>query len=355
MEELVVATTRALGFVTGLSYRSWLGLLVASAVAYCYRISTLARPSGDGPCLPFGKLFRIMYGLFSTELAHYVLGKIAYTREGDEQPVEATFKTDITTRGPPELRVQMVPILGTLFGGNYAFLIWDEQDPQRRAVAVDPADPHPVLVAARKAGLSVELLVTTHWHFDHSGGNRAFKRALPQLEVVASAAEQGRTPAVTRRLLDLEEIKVGRLTVRAHAVPGHTKGSMVYEIFSRAAPSSPSVAFTGDTLFCGGCGALFECAAPVLHRSLSTLLERLSPQTLLYPGHEYSEMLLTQAVRRDPTNEAARAKLTQVRAKRKAREPSLPSTVAEERTYNVYLQASAEQLAELCGAVNEDE
>ena len=33
MEELAVATTRALGFVTGLSYRSWLGLLVASAVA----------------------------------------------------------------------------------------------------------------------------------------------------------------------------------------------------------------------------------------------------------------------------------------------------------------------------------
>ena len=29
MEELAVAPTRALGFVTGLSSRSWLGLLVA--------------------------------------------------------------------------------------------------------------------------------------------------------------------------------------------------------------------------------------------------------------------------------------------------------------------------------------
>jgi len=79
----------------------------------------------------------------------------------------------------------------------------------------------------------VTHLLTTHWHFDHSGGNRTFRKRLPGLEVMASAAEQGRTPAVTRRLLDLEEVKCGRLTIRAHAVPGHTRGSMVYEIFSR--------------------------------------------------------------------------------------------------------------------------
>ena len=198
------------------------------------------------------------------------------------------------------------------------------------------------------------MLLTTHWHFDHSAGNRTFKRLLPELEVVASAAERGRVPAVTRRLLDLEEVRCGRLTVRAHAVPGHTSGSMVYEVFSRgAAADAPSAAFTGDTLFCGGCGALFECSATVLHNSLGTLVQRLSPETRLFPGHEYSEMLLSMIVRREPENAAARKKLVQVREQRSRREPSIPSTVKEELQYNNYLRASPQQLAALCGAVVE--
>lgn len=346
-------STRALGVIAGLSYRSWFGLLIASALSYCYRISTVAQPNRDSPCVAFGRVFGLLYGLFQTDLAHFVLGYIAFTKEGEAQSEEASFNTDVTTTGPPEMRIQLVPILGSLFGGNYAFLIWDDDDPKRHAIAVDPADPHVVLAAARKERLDVQIVLTTHWHFDHSAGNKTMKRHLPHCEVVASAAERGRTPAVTKRLLDLEEMTCGRLTVRGHAVPGHTRGSMVFEIFSRAAPHAPSAAFTGDTLFCGGCGALFESSAATFHTSLSTLVHRLPTQTLLFPGHEYSEMLLTNTVRQQPHNEAARRKLTQVREKRKRRQPSLPSTLEEELTYNLYLQASPAQLASMCGAVEE--
>ena len=48
-----------------------------------------------------------------------------------------------------------MPILGAAFGGNYSFLIWDEQDEDRRAVVVDPADPYPVLEAAQAERLSI--------------------------------------------------------------------------------------------------------------------------------------------------------------------------------------------------------
>ena len=356
-ESLVArAATRALALVA--AHFSWLrlsGLCTAAAIAYLYKISTLANPKRDAPCIPFGGIFRILYGLFSTSLAHAVLGRLALTREGEPQAEGGDFDTRITTRGPPELRVQLVPILGSLFGGNYSFLIWDEGDPQRRAVVVDPADPHVVLRAAAAEKLSVELRLTTHWHFDHSAGNSVFKRRLPALEVAASAAEAARTPAVMRELLDLEELTCGRLTVRAHAVPGHTRGSMVYEVFNRAAPDAPHVAFTGDTLFCGGCGALFECSADTLHGSLGQLVQRLRADTFLYPGHEYSEMLLTMALRKDPANAAARAKLADVRARRRAKEPSLPSTLQEELGYNEYLAASRVELAMLCGAVTPEQ
>jgi len=118
-----------------------------------------------------------------------------------------------------------------------------------------------------------------------------------------------------------------------------------------AAPEQPSAAFTGDTLFCGGCGALFECSATILHDSLALLVQRLPPATLLYPGHEYSEMLLLMAVKREPNNVAARRKLAEVREKRRRQEPSLPSTIAEEPEYNASLRVDAAQLAPLCGAV----
>lgn len=168
--------------------------------------------------------------------------------------------------------------------------------------------------------------------------------------MVASAHERGRTPAVNKRVRDEEELTCGRLTVRAHSVPGHTKGSMVFEVFSRAAAAgTPSAAFTGDALFCGGCGALFECSATTMHASLATLTQRLAPETLLFPGHEYSEMLLKMAVQREPHNELARAKLDETLRKRARKQPSLPSTLREEMAYNVYLKVSPKQLGNMFG------
>ena len=52
--------------------------------------------------------------------------------------------------------------------------------------------------------------------------------------------------------------------IRAHAVPGHTLGSTIYEVSSLVDSGIASAAFTGDTLFCGGCGALFEASASVM-------------------------------------------------------------------------------------------
>ena len=86
--------------------------------------------------------------------------------------------------------------------------------------------------AAVDRGLNVVSLLCTHWHFDHSGGNRTLKRLLPGLEVVSGENDAARTPCVTRRVADLEEWNVGRLTVRAHHVPGHTLGSTIFEVAS---------------------------------------------------------------------------------------------------------------------------
>lgn len=54
---------------------------------------------------------------------------------------------------------------------NYAYLLIDE--PTRKAAAVDPYDVAKVTEAAETHGVQIVAGITTHHHFDHSGGNKA--------------------------------------------------------------------------------------------------------------------------------------------------------------------------------------
>ena len=233
----LISATNPVTFLGSLSYRGWFGLGLVALVSYCNWISTLSRRPKDAPCPEFGRVLRVLYGLFGTRVAEIVLGYFLFTKAGEPQ-AEQHGGTVATTVGRPELRVEIIPVLGSVLGGNYAYLVWDEADPERRALVVDPADPHPVHKAAVDRGLNVVSLLCSHWHFDHSGGNRTLKRLFPALEVVSGETDAARTPCVTRRVADLEEWNVGRLTVRAHHVPGHTLGSTIFEVASRADPST---------------------------------------------------------------------------------------------------------------------
>ena len=83
----------------------------------------------------------------------------------------------------------------------------------------------------------------------------------------------------------------------------------LFEVASRAEPSIAPVAFTGDTLFCGGCGALFEASVRPLPLTLPltltlTLTPRPSPSPLsLRPtGGRHARLLpaaAPEAARRD--------------------------------------------------------
>ena len=126
--------------------------------------------------------------------------------------------------GGPSLRIKVLPILGQAFGGNYAFLVWDEADEKKRCIAVDPADPYPVLRAAQvrkigcsdkpppafqeeepppalqEEGLEIDVVLTTHWHFDHSGGNNTLAQLLPGVHVIRRTSPgSGRGRGVGRK------------------------------------------------------------------------------------------------------------------------------------------------------------
>jgi len=333
------------------SWRACALFAAAFGVLYLRQISTLSRKPQNSPCPEHGTVFRVLYGLFSTQLATFLLSRMLHTKRNEPQD-EQLGGTMPVVLGSHELRIKVIPILGGAFGGNYAYLAWDEADAERRAIAIDPADPYPVLRAAKEEGLQIDLLLCTHWHFDHAGGNSIMAKELPGLKVVAAAAEKARVPAATIRLGDLEEMRMGRIQIIAHEVPGHTLGSMVFELRNVAAPEQPAAAFTGDTLFCGGCGKLFEASANQMHASLARLTSRLARNARIFSGHEYTVMLLTMAVLKEPHNQEAREALREAKKKRAAKKPTVPSTLSQELTYNPWLRASVDEIAVLCGCTH---
>ncbi len=142
----------------------------------------------------------------------------------------------------------------------------------------------------------VELLINTHCHYDHVGGNRDFvtvgcKVAVHELEadllrkgdqVVTLAGGFGKRLdpiEVERELRDGDRIKLGELTLQVLHTPGHTLGSIsLYE-------PKELLLFSGDTIFRDGVGRtdLPTSEAAALRRSIYRLA-KLNVRKL-YPGH----------------------------------------------------------------------
>ena len=121
-------------------------------------------------------------------------------------------------------------------------------------------------------------------------------------------------------------------------IPAHTSGHVAYHFPDEAA------VFTGDTLFAGGCGRLFEGDAAQMMRSLGRLAA-LPDGTRVYCGHEYTEKNLRFAAQLEPRNRALAEKLARVQALRRDGKPTVPSTIGEEKATNPFLRTDSAELA----------
>ena len=188
--------------------------------------------------------------------------------------------------------VVIVPVLSD----NYSYLICDRAS--GTAAAVDPAEADKVIAAAETAGVRIAQVLTTHKHYDHAGGNKALKQAVADVEIVGSAIDN--VEACTRPVADGDVLELGALRITCMVTPGHTRGSLCFHI---QADGDAGSVFTGDTLFVGGCGRLFEGEAEDMWPAIEQRLAPLPPETRVYVGHEYTIKNLEFAVTVDKDSE----------------------------------------------------
>lgn len=222
------------------------------------------------------------------------------------------------------------------FRDNY---IWVLRSPDsRRCAVVDPGDAAVVQQHLAAEGLTLAWILVTHHHADHTGGIAALKT--PGVRVVGPGREPipGRDIAVGDG--DLLELDGLDCRIEVLDVPGHTAGHVAY----RAELDGIPVLFPGDTLFCGGCGRLFEGTAEEMHASLQRLAA-LPAGTLVYCAHEYTLGNLWFAAAVEPDNEAVRACTAWASRRREAGLPTVPGVMGRERQVNPFLRTDQPAVA----------
>jgi hydroxyacylglutathione hydrolase len=228
------------------------------------------------------------------------------------------------------MQVEIVPCLED----NYAYVL--RTPGSNKAIVVDASEAAPVREALKRLGLSLSAILSTHHHQDHVGGNEELVKEFPGTRVFGYQSDRGRLPALTDALEDEARFEVGGFGFRALHIPGHTLGAVAYVC--------DDAVFTGDTLFIAGCGRLFEGSAGQMYSSLNEKLASLPDATRVFCGHEYTASNLKFAAHMEPGNEAVRAKAARVAEMRARGEPTVPSTLAEERATNPFMRCESPEI-----------
>jgi hydroxyacylglutathione hydrolase len=214
------------------------------------------------------------------------------------------------------------------FSDNYLWL-WQQDD---QAVVVDPGEAAPVLQALAREGLTLAAILVTHHHADHIGGV-AELRAATGAAVFGPARED--IPLPFTPVMAGEPLTLLGQRVEVFDVPGHTAGHVAY--FLPDAQPSP-VLFSGDTLFSGGCGRLFEGTPAQMLASLDTLAA-LPADTRVCCAHEYTLSNLRFARAVEPHNTDLQAYQTHCQNLRAQGTPTLPARLGTELQINPFLRA----------------
>uniref|UniRef100_B0T5F7 Hydroxyacylglutathione hydrolase n=1 Tax=Caulobacter sp. (strain K31) TaxID=366602 RepID=B0T5F7_CAUSK len=210
---------------------------------------------------------------------------------------------------------------------NYGFLVRD--DATGTTATIDTPDADAILAELKKLGWKLDLILNTHWHPDHAGGNAAIQAATGA--TIVGPQEVSRIAPLDRPVVQDDTVMLGETALSVIDTGGHTLGHIAYH------DAADHIAFVGDTLFALGCGRLFEGTAEQMWGSLSKLTA-LPDDTTVYCAHEYtaSNARFALSVDQDP---ALKSRANAVFAARERGEATVPTTIGLEKATNPFLRA----------------
>ena len=235
------------------------------------------------------------------------------------------------------LQIERIPT----WQDNYSYLLICDET--RDAAIVDAPEADPVIRRVDATGAVVSKILSTHHHPDHSMANPDLAK-LYDAPVYGHHSDADRIPGFTNGLDEGDTIDVGNQTARILFIPSHTMGHIAY-VFDEA-----RALFSGDMLFAGGCGRLFEGDAQMMYTALCEKLAALPDDMRVFCGHEYTEGNLMFAAHVEPDNQAVAEKLARVQQIRAGKaadwhdatpdEMTIPSTIGEEKATNPFMRSS---------------
>lgn len=239
------------------------------------------------------------------------------------------------------LEVTVIPCLDD----NYGYLLHETSEDVWAVVDVPEAAP--LRAAIDAAGGRLDLILITHHHADHIQGVAELVAAYGA-KTVGYGPDAARLPALDVVVAEGDMVAVGAEQARVIDVSGHTIGHIAY-CFEGA-----TKAFTADSLMALGCGRVFEGTFLQMWGSLSKLMT-LSPETLVYSGHNYGAANGRFALSIEPENAALKARIEGIAAADKAGTPIVPVTLAEELATNPFLRAGTREVKEAVGLAGADD
>ncbi|HRO34127.1 MAG TPA: hydroxyacylglutathione hydrolase [Brevundimonas sp.] len=211
---------------------------------------------------------------------------------------------------------------------NYGLLVRDGATGTVAVIDTPDADRIQAELAASGWG-RLDLILNTHWHPDHTGGNAVLK-ATTGCEIVGPE-EVRRAAPLDRVVVGGDTVQLGATTLEVTDAPGHTLGHVVYR------SAADHEAFVGDVLFALGCGRLFEGTPEQMWASLQTLAAW-PDQTRIWCAHEYTASNARFAL---SLNDSAQmqAHAQAIFDARARGEPTVPTTLGVEKRLNPFLTA----------------
>lgn len=223
------------------------------------------------------------------------------------------------------INIEQLPVLND----NYALILTCSETGEVALIDAAPSEEIERHLIDNK--IRPSKIFVTHHHWDHTDGIAALRKRF-DLTVYAPKAEQKDFADFDVAITPGDQVPFGATHFETIFCPGHTYGHIAYF------EPNQKLLFAGDALFSLGCGRMFDRPADAMWAGLERL-RNLPDDTQLYCGHEYTLSNGAFALSVDGENTALKKRVAEAEAQRATNQPTLPTSLGEEKQANPFLRA----------------